>query len=89
MTTTETKCRIRCSDDQFLEAVYSSTTYAEISAKTGQQISTTMARYLRTKNTLIKNGIELPKMDRKKPERTSNVQSMVQKARSLQDHYTP
>ncbi len=87
MNTTETKHRVRCSDDQFLEAVYSSTTYAEISEKTGQQVSTTMARYLRTKSTLAKNGIELPKMDRKKPERTSNVESMVEKAKSLQDHY--
>lgn len=79
--------RVRCSDDEFLEAVYSSKTYSEISEKTGQKVSTTMARYLRTKNTLSKNGIEIPKMERKKPERTDMVASMVEKAKLLQNHY--
>ena len=34
---------------KFLEAVYSSKTYAEISEKTGQKVASTMARYARTK----------------------------------------
>ena len=41
--------RTRCNDEKFLEAVYSSKTYAEISEKTGQKVASTMARYARTK----------------------------------------
>lgn len=76
--------RVRCSDDLFLEAVYSSKTYSEIAAKTGQKISTTMSRYLRTKNILSKQGIEIPKMERKKPSRINNVEKMVAIANRLQ-----
>ena len=80
--------RKRCSDDEFLEAVYSSSTYAEISDKTGQKISTTMARYIRTRNALAEQGVHLPKMERKKPVRADNIEKMVAKARLLQDHYS-
>ncbi len=70
VTTTEKQSRVRCSDELFLEAVFSSKTYAEISAKTGQKIATTMARYARTKSDLAKQGIDLPSMERAKPSKT-------------------
>ena len=79
--------RHRCSDDDFLTAVYSSSTYAEISEKTGQKISTTMARYIRTRNLLAKRGIELPKMQRKRTTKSNSIERMVQKAKMLQEHY--
>ena len=34
----EKQKRVRCSDEQFLEAVFSSKTYAEIASKTGQKV---------------------------------------------------
>lgn len=64
--------RVRCSDKVFLEAIFSSSTYAEVAEKTGQKITTTMARYSRAKASLSPKGIELPKMQRKKPSRTVN-----------------
>ena len=69
---TEKQTRVRCSDDQFLEAVFSSKTYAEISAKTGQKVASTMARYARTKSELAKQGVELPAMERAKPTKSIN-----------------
>jgi len=79
--------RKRCSDEDFLDAVYSSSSYAEISEKTGQKLSTTMARYVRTKNILADRGIYLPKKKKKKPVRANNIDKMVEKARLLQSHY--
>jgi len=58
--------RIRCSTDQFLNAVYSSKTYEEISEKTGQKISSTIARYSRIKKDMSNKNIALPKIFRKK-----------------------
>lgn len=82
------KTRVRCSDEKFLEAIYSSNTYAEIAQKTGQKITTTMARYIRVKATLAKNGIELPKMERKKPERNVDKEAeMVQIVQRLKAHH--
>jgi hypothetical protein len=60
------KKRSRCSDEKFLEAVFSSKTYEEISLKTGQKLSTTVSRYHRIKKILLKNNIELPSMARKR-----------------------
>ena len=70
VTTTEKQSRVRCSDEKFLEAVFSSKTYAEIAEKTGQKVATTMARFSRTKKTLAERGIDLPEMERAKPQRT-------------------
>ena len=85
----EKQTRIRCNDDLFLEAVYSSKTYAEIASKTGQKIATTMARYARTKKALLERGIELPEMERAKPQRNiDNIDVMVQTARRLQESRT-
>lgn len=82
--TTETQKRVRCSDEQFLEAVFSSKTYAEISAKTGQKIASTMARYARAKTALAQKGIELPIMERAKPTKTvDNVEAMAETVRRL------
>jgi hypothetical protein len=79
--------RVRCSDEQFLEAVFSSKTYAEIATKTGQKIATTMARYARTKAALAKKGEELPSMERAKPTKNvDNVEAMAEVVRRLKAH---
>lgn len=79
--------RIRCSDEQFLEAVFSSRTYAEIASKTGQKVPTTMARFARTKAALAKKGIELPTMQRAKPTKTvDNVEQLAQIVARLKAH---
>jgi hypothetical protein len=79
--------RVRCSDEQFLEAVFSSRTYAEIASKTGQKVATTMARYARTKSALAKKGIDIPSMERAKPAKTvDNVEAMAEIVRKLKQH---
>ena len=83
----EKQKRVRCSDEQFLEAVFSSKTYAEIATKTGQKVASTMARYARTRAALSKKGIELPSMERKKPTKTiDNVEAMAEVVRRLKAH---
>jgi hypothetical protein len=87
VTNVEKKTRVRCSDEQFLEAVYSSKTYAEIASKTGQKVASTMARYARTKAALAKKGIDLPSMERAKPTKTvDNVEAMAEFVRRLKSH---
>lgn len=87
ITTVEKQKRVRCSDEQFLEAVYSSKTYAEIAAKTGQKVASTAARYARTKAALTKKGIDLPEMERAKPVKTvDNVEAMAEVVRRLKAH---
>ena len=84
VTTVDKQTRVRCSDEQFLEAVFSSKTYAEIASKTGQKIASTMARYARTKAALAKKGEELPAMERAKPTKTvDNVEAMAETVRRL------
>jgi hypothetical protein len=84
VTTIEKQTRVRCSDEQFLEAVFSSNTYAEIAEKTGQKIASTMARYARTKKALAEKGVDLPEMQRKKPTKTvDNVEAMAETVRRL------
>jgi hypothetical protein len=83
----EKATRVRCSDEKFLEAVYSSRTYAEIASKTGQKVASTMARYARTKEALKTKGIELPTMERAKPKKTiDNVDTLAEIARRLKNH---
>jgi len=83
----EKQSRVRCSDEKFLEAVYSSKTYAEIAEKTGQKVATTAARYARTKAALANKGIELPTMERAKPAKTiDNVEAMAEFVRQLKAH---
>lgn len=87
VTTVEKQTRVRCSDEQFLEAVFSSKTYAEIASKTGQKIASTMARFARTKAALAKKGVELPTMERAKPIKTvDNVEAMADIVRRLKSH---
>lgn len=87
VTNVEKQKRVRCTDEQFLEAVYSSKTYAEIAAKTGQKVASTMARFARTKSALAKKGIELPSMERAKPTKTvDNVEAMAEIVRRLKAH---
>jgi len=84
VTNVEKQKRVRCSDEQFLEAVYSSKTYAEIATKTGQKVASTMARYARTKAALAKKGEELPAMERAKPTKTvDNIEAMAEIVRRL------
>jgi hypothetical protein len=85
--TVEKQKRVRCSDEQFLEAVFSSKTYAEIASKTGQKVASTMARFARTKEALKDKGIELPTMERAKPTKTiDNVEQMAQIVARLKAH---
>jgi hypothetical protein len=87
VTTIDKQTRVRCSDEQFLEAVFSSKTYAEIASKTGQKVASTAARYARTKAALAKKGIELPEMERAKPVKTvDNVEAMADFVRRLKAH---
>ena len=86
-TTIDKQTRVRCSDEQFLEAVFSSRTYAEIASKTGQKVASTMARFARTKEALKAKGIEWPTMERAKPVKTSdNVEQMAQIVARLKAH---
>lgn len=81
--------RVRCSDEKFLEAVYSSKTYAEIAEKTGQKVASTMARYGRVKKALAERGIEIPSMERKQSEKTThNVDNMVKIVQRLKEHHS-
>ena len=81
--------RVRCSDDEFLQAVFSSKTYAEIASKTGQKIASTMARYSRTKKALAEKGVDLPEMERKKPTKSvDNIEAMAATVRRLQAAHT-
>ena len=85
--TVDKQTRVRCSDEQFLEAVFSSKTYAEIATKTGQKVASTMARYARTKSALTKKGIELPAMERSRPTKTvDNVEAMAEVVRRIKAH---
>ena len=81
--------RVRCSDQKFLEAVYSSKTYAEIAEKTGQKVASTMARYSRVKKALSEAGISIPEMERKKPVRNiNNIEQMVEIAQRLKERHS-
>jgi|TARA_B100001769_G_scaffold25890_1_gene17055 hypothetical protein len=88
-TVSHKQTRVRCSDEQFLEAVFSSKTYAEVAEKTGQKVASTMARYSRTKKALSSKGIDLPEMERKKPNRTiDNVANMAAIVERLRAHHS-
>jgi hypothetical protein len=81
--------RVRCSDEDFLTAVYTSSTYAEVAEKTGQKIASTMARYSRVKKALAERGETLPEMQRKKPIKSiDNIDNMVEIVRRLKAHHS-
>lgn len=82
----EKQKRVRVSDEAFIEAVMSSSTYAEIATKTGQKIGTTMARYNRTKEALAQKGVELPALQRAKPKKSvDNVEQMADVVRRIKE----
>lgn len=84
----ENNYRIRCSDEQFLEAVFTSKTYSEISEKTGQKISTTAARYKKAKKALAEKGIEIPSIERKRPKKNINdIENMIKIVKRLKSLY--
>lgn len=85
----ERQSRVRCSDQKFLEAVYSSKTYVEIAQKTGQKVASTMARYSRVKKALSEAGISIPEMERKKPVRNiNNIEQMIEIAQRLKERHS-
>lgn len=88
MNTQNKTSRVRCSDEKFLEAVFSSKTYSEIAEKTGQKLATTAARYSRVKAVLAKKGIEIPSMERKRPTKTmDNIEAMAAIVARLRAHH--
>ena len=81
--------RVRCSDELFLEAVFSSKTYAEIAEKTGQKVASTMARYSGPKKALAEKGVDLPEMQRKKPVKSvDNIENMVEIVQRLKQYHS-
>jgi len=81
--------RVRCSDEQFLEAVFASDTYAEISQKTGQKLASTIARYARTRGILNKKGIDIPLMKRSAATRkTDAVEDMIEIVKKLKEYHS-
>lgn len=66
--------RVRVSKEAFLEAALSSTTYAELAAKTGQKLNTVIARYNKLKEEAAANGEVLPEMQRAKSARKASSQ---------------
>jgi hypothetical protein len=51
--------RVRCSDELFLEAVFSSETYSEISEKTGQKLPTMKRAKSEKKTHSVENMVEI------------------------------
>lgn len=83
------KQRVRCSTNQFLNAVYSSKTYEEVSEKTGQKISSTIARYSRIKKDMLSQNIMLPKIVRRKQNINSVSIPRINKImKKLKEHHS-
>jgi hypothetical protein len=76
--------RTRCSNSKFLDAVFSSKTYLEISSKTGQKTATTIARYNKLKDSMDLPVIERKKRNRLKQKDIDSVKSIVLK---LKEYY--
>lgn len=79
--------RKHCSDKQFLQAVFTSTTYAQIADKTGQTESTTAARYLRIKKVLNVKGVSLPAMNRKSKSEEDETDRLIGIVKQLKLKY--
>jgi len=81
--------RVRCSDEKFLEAVFSSKTYAEVAQKTGQKIASTVARYSRIKKALAERGVDLPLIEKSPRQSTQNhTENMIEIVNRLKIHYS-
>jgi hypothetical protein len=76
--------RTRCSNSKFLDAVFSSKTYLEISSKTGQKTATTITRYNKLKDSMDLPVIERKKRNRLKQKDIDSVKSIVLK---LKEYY--
>lgn len=81
------KQRVHCSKEDFVRAVLSSSTYAEIASKTGQKIGTVMTRYKKLKSELESKGETLAPMERSKPVRTpsEDVVDLVRRIKASQN----
>jgi len=80
--------RVRCSNKEFLTAVYSSKTYAEIAEKTGQKLSSTIARYSRTKKLLSEQGVDIPNIEQPRISKSRNkVDDMIEIVKKLKEHH--
>lgn len=81
--------RVRCSDEDFLTAVYASKTFTEISEKTGQKIASTVARYSRIKKALAERGVDLPLIEKSPRQSTQNhTENMIEIVNRLKIHYS-
>ena len=78
----ETK-RVRVSDEDFLRAVFASSSNAEVSAKTGQKPTTTASRLNRLRKEFEARGQTLPKFA-KQPRTARSIDSLIELARSLE-----
>jgi len=80
--------RVRCTDEKFLEAIFSSKTYADIAQKTGQKIGSTMTRYGKIKKLLAQKGVDIPEMQRKKSQRKVDKEAeMIAIVQRLKEHH--
>ena len=78
--------RIRCSDERFLEAIFSSNTYYEIAEKTGQKLATVIARYNKIKNILAEKNVEIPQIQ-KSPKNLQNIENMIKIVKRLKTYH--
>ena len=79
--------RVRCSEKKFLEAVYSSATYEEIAEKTGQQITSTIARYKRVKKDFSEKGLIIPSIKKKNSIEKGHNKDMSAIISKLRQHH--
>lgn len=78
--------RVRCSDEKFLEAIFSSETYSEIAEKTGQKIATVIARYNRIKSSLAEKNVSIPEIQ-KIPKNIHNIKNMIKIVERLKAYH--
>lgn len=81
--------RVRCSDEDFLTAVYTSKTFTEISEKTGQKVASTIARYNKVKKALEERGETLPEMQKQRSNKSvDSIDNMLEIVRKLKAHHS-
>lgn len=81
--------RVRCSDEDFLTAVYTSKTFTEISEKTGQKVASTIARYTKVKKALEERGETLPEMQKQRSNKSvDSIDNMLEIVRRLKAHHS-
>lgn len=81
--------RVRCSDEDFLTAVYTSKTFTEISEKTGQKVASTIARYTKVKKVLEERGETLPEIQKQRSNKSvDSIDNMLEIVRRLKAHHS-